>query len=697
MNGKFDRALRHMAELSAIARVTTYSESIRELVLQVIAISDPFSLKTPSDVQTAIDLLFGIPIELKDLTPEIELLVIENHIRTDFGSYALTEENQLRRASQISASKETERCVYANWIAQLIAQDSISGIDHDKLVDCMRDYLGNAFRQHGIETAQILDPSSKIAEEQSESLVHVLNAVLAKKFSKREEQDRVRSLIISFFSDVAKYPERRRHLIDLADGAYSFYTFFIDPEVSNRIRQQLTKLEFYLDTNYLWGLLGLHDNQYVEASVELFGVAKRHHLPFSFKYHKETERELMRSVASASDALRERAWKSSISATLRKSVHISGIERKYHEKNATKPTDVQVFLKPYENITRVVQAEGIKIDNREVEWKEEVNQLFHEYEEYLAHIEKEKTYEAMQHDVRLLWLIRGMRSNAKSPLQAGVLFLTCDYRLYNFDIQNARRHRRYPAAILPNVLLQVLRPAIQQSEDFDALFIKTFSLPEFRTYSRKSSEAVHKMAEILSAVEDLPASVAEQMLMDEILVRDISRAKQPAEVIDRMNEQLSSRIQSAQKELANLQEELRKAKDMTAAQAHAGAQREAEMQARVREAQELKERVVAELAAEQARRDAADRAKLEAETLLKSTGSSLVIAHSLIWCLVSALAGAFIVWCVWYVDWITSTKRLSLLFLAVTFVGFGITFRRNHGWSIAWIGSGIAALIGFLA
>ena len=33
------------------------------------------------------------------------------------------------------------------------------------------------------------------------------------------------------------------------------------------------------------------------------------------------------------------------------------------------------------------------------------------------------------------------------------------------------------------------------------------------------------MAEILSAVDELPQAVAEQMLLDDILVKDVARAK----------------------------------------------------------------------------------------------------------------------------------------------------------------------------
>lgn len=694
--------LRYLAQLSAISRLSDYESSVRELVMQVVAVADSMSLKTTKDIQVAADAYFGIPLELKTVDSALDLLVAEDRIRVELGSLTLSGKEQKNRTDLVAASQELEIAVYDNWQTEIKSDGTIADIDFGDLRKCMAVYLTRAFRQHGIETAQMLDAASELGKVETESLVHVLNSTISQHFPK-ERASAARNLVTNFFRNSDKYPERKKHLIELADGTFSFFTFFIDPAVSARLREGLTKIEFFLDTNYLWGLLGLHDNQYVESSVEFFSLAKRLNLPFSFRYHKETERELFRSVASASDSLRQKVWKASISDTLKKSAFISGIERKFHEKNAVSKTDVSMFLKPFENISRMVQEQDIRMDNREVQWGAAVNDLFHEYDEYLQTIEKGKSYEAMEHDMRLLWLARSMRSNSKSPLHAGTLLLTCDSRLYNFDVHNSRKHGRWPTAILPNVLLQILRPAIKQTDDFDTMFVKTFSLPEFRSYSKKSSQAVQTMAEILTAVDGWKPAMIEQLLMDEILVKEIAHAKSSHEIVDKLNAAIVERVAVFETELSQIKAELANEKSHNSELELA----DREHQHRIKEFKEVSSqlaegsdarvkieatldkekqgRLIAE--AEAARLRADNQRQQDLIQTLKSAGGILLCC-----------ASAFLIsWAAHYCDLVTKPSKLAFLFLTVLFSCLGLMFKARKEWCVPMFSAAVASVIALLA
>lgn len=696
MSANFDRAVRHLAQLSAISRLSDYDSSVRELVMQVVAVADSMSLKTVRDIQTAADAFFGIPLETVLISKALELLLTEDRVRIELGAFTLSGKEQTHRTDLIKVSQKLEADVYENWRKEIVADGTISNIAYDDLKKCMSEYLRVAFHQHGIETAQMLDSNSALAEIETKSLVHILNSTIQLHFAKEAETP-VRQLITSFFRNSDRFPERKKHLIELADGAFSFFTFFIDPTVSSRLRENLTRLEFYLDTNYLWGLLGLHDNQYVESSVEFFGIAKRLNLPFAFKYHKETERELLRSVAGASESLRQKIWKANISETLKNSPFVSGIERKFHERNAQSKADVSMFLKPYENISRIVQQQGITIDNREVEWGAGVNELYHEYDEYLQTVEKGKSYEAMQHDMRLLWLARTMRSNVKSPLQAGTLLLTCDGRLYNFDVHNSRKHGRWPTAILPNVLLQILRPAIKQTDEFDTMFVKTFSLPEFRSYSKKSSQAVQTMAEILTAVEGLKPALVEELLLDEILVKNISHATNSHEAVEHLNSAITARVAKTETEMSALKVEL--ANEKVSKSQLAEHQREItelrSVSAHLAEGSKSREIIERNLDEEKQKRLSAERetARLRSDY---DAQNQLLIKLKVIGALLLCCFGAFVVcWGAWYLDWISKFSKLALLFLAIVFFAAAIVFRAHKGSLIGLLAIGATFLATF--
>jgi hypothetical protein len=677
-SGQFDRALRHLAGLSAIARLSDYKDAVQELILQTIAVADAFTIKDPAELREAIDIFFGIPLEQKDVNEAIEFLSGGDRVRRNFGAYALSDPEQKMRSAQVTLSRDLEVNIYLDWNRELTAAGVLRGLAFDQLEKCMRDYMSRAFRQHGIETAQILDASGDIGEIETESLVHVLNETVSKYYEDKSIGAHVRSLISLFFRNTDKYPERRKYLIELADGAYSFYTFFIDPESLARIHGALRKIEFYLDTNFLWSLLGLHENQYVDASVELFSVVKSNHLPFSFRFQKITEQELLRSVASSGAGLREMAWKASISATLKNSPYISGLERRFHEKNAVQSTDVEIYLKPYENISRVVQDQGIKIDNQEIDWGEGVNDLLHDFDEYLASIDKEKTYEAKQHDVRMLWLVRGKRSNAKSPLEAGTLFLTCDNRLYNFDVHNSRRRRTLPAAILPNVLLQILRPFIKATDDFDSLFAKTFSLPEFRSYSKKSSLALQKMAQILSAVDGLPEGVAEQTLMDDILVRDVSHAKDAVEIVAKMDAAIVVRLGGVEAEL----QITRAALDRLRVDAEFQARQAAEEAAR---GERAREGVASELVAERNRRLSIETEKERIQLGAEAARTTLSKTKMGLQLVLLAILGGALCFVSWHFRILEKPTLVILLYFTVFAAGTALIVRKTKDWCIAWL------------
>src|SRR5688500_19917464 len=112
----------------------------------------------------------------------------------------------------------------------------------------------------------------------------------------------------------------------------------------------------------------------------------------------------------------------------------------------------------------------------------------------------------------VLDVVRQKRTNAKSTLEAGALFITCDFFLYRFDWEDSKAKGIKPSTVLPNVLWQVLRPFVPSDVDFDRSFAETFALPEFRIFGSKASEACSKMLSILAGYKDLPEETATRML-----------------------------------------------------------------------------------------------------------------------------------------------------------------------------------------
>jgi hypothetical protein len=128
----------------------------------------------------------------------------------------------------------------------------------------------------------------------------------------------------------------------------------------------------------------------------------------------------------------------------------------------------------------------------------------------------------LQHDVILWRTIQAVRQKQPALIGEDVFFLTCDYTFWRFDHKRLSRNT-IGISVLPNVLLQLLRPFVPRTADFDRGFVSTFALPEFRTIHIASPQAVSRVAGIIRLYADLPEDVAVAILTDDALLTRVTR------------------------------------------------------------------------------------------------------------------------------------------------------------------------------
>lgn len=344
----------------------------------------------------------------------------------------------------------------------------------------MQIYLAKAFLRHGIQVAVFLDPSFELPREYTISLSNLLSEAVNSKFDS-SHQSSARQAIAKFLATASNIQERAKFIAECADGASNYFSLAMPSEIASRLRENLQPLILFCDTNFLFGVLDLHDHSQVEVSNQLLHVISAHKLPFKLRYHEATFREMEATINYYADQLKGSRWPQSLSSAAITSQYVSGIELKYHQKNAENNIDVNSFLRPYKHLDILLKEKTIEVYKSASNRGTERDNLRGKYTDFLSTIRKDKPNEAVNHDVTVLECVRFLRSNAKTTLDAGSLFLTCDFTLYRFDIADSRDSKTYTSVVLPNVLWQVLRPFIPASQDFDRSFAETFALPEFRT------------------------------------------------------------------------------------------------------------------------------------------------------------------------------------------------------------------------
>lgn len=523
--------LSHMVVLRAGGKT---EGAVDGLVTAVLATDTGLRSRTPGDLGGAIRAYFGLSLQDHLVQDSVERLHKQGVLLVDrtTGTYGLSADCIARIAARVRDASELELEVRNEWLSSLEeTHGTLTQASRDELWSCLRVYMARAFQRHGAETVQLLAPAIRAERQDTKTLSEFLDQAVranCRTVSKQLAADAVGS----FF--VAPTPARTTYLSQLLDGTFTFFALSVDEATSAYLRRRVPPLSLFLDTNFIFGILDLHSHQLSEVSRQLIEVIKANKLPFKLYYHEATLGELRDTIYAIADRLKDRRWSQAMSRAVVRSGQFSGLELQYHSRNAEIPIDPDLFLERYEHIPGLLSEHGFKIYRSRMtkDLDDERHLLVADYDEYIKRHRpnRPKPYKAMDHDIRVWQTVRGLKAGDPSILDGGSYILSVDYSLYGFD-----RHKRgksgEPLVMLPNQLLQLLRPLVPTTDDFDRTFVETFAIPEFRVAGGDYEEAKHDVLDRLAAYSDLPEQTAADLLANQVLLDRVREGKGKPEAI----------------------------------------------------------------------------------------------------------------------------------------------------------------------
>lgn len=543
-------AMQQMCNYVAIAETKSPAESLRELILHTLY---TFEQEKASSIQEVADILksiFGVDAPNHQVQEALEQLTSDGRVSQPFGTnYVLTAKVRSQVKVRIDQATQLQKQVRMQWLAEMLGR--FPGLDTDLAWGALQEYLAKAFLRHGIQVAVFLDPLVELPAEYAVSLSTLLSEAVRTKFDSTH-QESARHAISDFLASVGNNHERARFIAECAEGAANYFSLAVSPDVAGRFRENLSPLTLFCDTNFLFGILDLHVHPLVEVSNELLNVITKHKLQIGLRYHEATFRELQSSISHYGDILRRHRWTQALSRAATTSRFMSGIELKYHQKNAETGVDVDAFLRPYQHVDVLLTQRSITIYKPMNERLTKRATLEAEYREYLKRIGKDKVYELIAHDVAVLDCARSLRNNAATTLEAGALLVTCDYILYRFDSDTSRNAKTYASVVLPNVLWQILRPFVPNNPEFDRSFAETFAIPEFRTIGSGAAQACSKMLGLLAAYKDFPEETAAKLLSNDLLIDRLRATQNDDQFQAQVESAITSENQTLLEERASL-------------------------------------------------------------------------------------------------------------------------------------------------
>lgn len=519
----FSKTFEQMCNFIAIAKTGDAKKTVEGLISLCLLELPSEHFSTPTCFKDTIGTLFGIDVPIAQIDDCLNMLEKSGVISRPTSEYKLNKKNADALRQKINEARGVEERVKAKWFEEL--QVSFPALPADDAWKTLREYLSRTFRRHGIQAVALLDPSITTPAEHDMSLSFILKQAIEQNLPTALHK-LARPALSGFMAKAGDDDDRAHYIAQLADGAFNFYTLEVPQDLSEALRSRLNELTLFLDTNFLFGILDLHYNTQAQVSHDLLRAISTQKFPFKLRYHEATADEMTRTIGYYGGALKSRVWTSSLSRAAAQSRFLSGIEQKFHMTNAMNAIDVDEFIRKYEHFDRMLDDKNIKIYKTIKDDREQARiDLYHDYNEFLKSNNKDdKPYEIVMHDAKVLDTVRHLRTNASSSLHAGALIITCDYFLYRFDWENARRTGQKACVLLPNIFWQILRPFMQGNNGFEKAFAETFALPEFRALSSGASRACSKMLQILATYKDLPEQTALNLLSNGLLVDNLTVA-----------------------------------------------------------------------------------------------------------------------------------------------------------------------------
>jgi hypothetical protein len=557
----FSRTFEKMCNFIAVAKTGDPRATVRGLVTLCLLEFPDERFDGAQPFGMTIETLFGLAIPDDQIEAALDELERQNIVtRPGNTNYRLEPATMAALKQAIDDAQSLEDRVKGAWFSQIaVSHADLPAGDAWKV---LRAYLQRTFRRHGIQAAALLDPTVDTPAEHEASLTAILRQAIDEQgFRDKNVCASAEGAISEFMAALGTDPDRVKYIAQLADAAFNFYTLEVPADLSEQLRQQLHELTLFLDTNFLFGILDLHHNTQVQVSHDLLRAISIHRLPFKLRFHEATQKEMLSTISYYGGVLRSRAWSRSLSRAAAASRNLSGIEQKFHERNAGGLLDVDEFLRTYEHFDSLLIEKDIKVFRPHTERPDAQNDIFHEYQAFLKRNGRgDKAYETVMHDAKILEEARNLRTDAASSLEAGALLISCDYFLYRFDWERSRKDGHRACVLLPNMLWQILRPFIPADQDFEKAFAETFALPEFRVLGSGGSKACSKMLQILASYKEVPEQTAMKMLANDLLLDRLRTEQNEAKFAEQVEAAFVEENRNLLEEKAALEQELKRQK-----------------------------------------------------------------------------------------------------------------------------------------
>lgn len=353
--------------------------------------------------------------------------------------------------------------------------------------------------------------------------------------------------------------ETSRFFLSYLDAYFLLSVSGLPAKAINNITElSNNRLDFmvFVDTNFVYSILGLHDNPSNEAANDLIDLSKSisNDVKLEFYIWPSTLAETQQSLAYHKKRLESAYYPPNVAQAAATSVEISGVYKTFFEqvsKSGHKMNAADYFA-PYEDgLVQILMGKGVSVfsENRKrvsYDVEDDIDaQLKYEREKYF---EKAKSERQITHDVTLWHFVQDQREGnlINSPLEAKYWIVTLDYRLINFDKFKVNKDNLLSLCIHPSQLIQVLRFFVPRSSQFEKTLLGVVKSPtlskEFDTEAERISMRIAQILARYEKIDDIPVDTLKRVLADSALRQCLTAPVSEEEETEAVDSALAKQI-----------------------------------------------------------------------------------------------------------------------------------------------------------
>ncbi len=460
--------------------------------------------------------------------------------------------------------EEFEEGVIQSWLEDVRKRHpDLTTTDAHMLAEDLARFSFRLYSLHSMESVSLyFGDDEKINTLVEQSAKEGLEGVLPERSSELHE---IRMYELPrFFRDAPL--DRKRYIAKQLNPIFLLHMLQLDPSCARLVSRHIQGGTLFLDTNFIYRLLGFHGAELQHASQRLLELSRG--LGYVPVISPRTVEEYRKSIEQFK---RRVNGLPRISPEVAEAALFAALEEDTNTqywrfvKNNNGNFSAENHYELYRQLEVFLDQHNIAIDDRGADFIRANDQLLAQEESLLRRMlpDWQPRHDGIvAHDAyhRLLILTLRKGQEAESPLDTPFWFLTCDTKLAVYDRRaRARQKLKIPYCVLSSHWMQLLSPFCAAVDGFEVIQAETLDSPLFRLFPSPDPQMLQDIISRMAISEGVPSMAIAKMITNQAFVRAFSEEQDDAkreELIQGFYGQYIDEIEQTQKKTNEQLEQL---------------------------------------------------------------------------------------------------------------------------------------------